>query len=177
MKILELSAMDGVGDDILTEMQTALEENFPLQVWRGTGPGPSGDAWDEKRGQHSAPLVLQRVLDRADARAEKILAVTASDLFIPMLSFVYGQAQLGGRAGIVSVARLHQEFYGLAPNGELLLARARKEAVHETGHLFGLVHCEEIECAMSLSTNVRQIDLKNDFLCEACRTQVWEGYL
>jgi archaemetzincin len=92
-----------------------------------------------------------------------------------MLTFVYGQAQLGGRAAIVSLARLRQEYYRLPANPALLQARARKEAVHETGHLFGLVHCEADACAMRLSTTVRQIDLKSELLCAACAERAWEN--
>jgi archaemetzincin len=89
-----------------------------------------------------------------------LLAVTDRDLFVPVLTFVFGQAQLGGRSAVVSLARLRQEFYGLAAQSRVLLERAAKEALHETGHMFGLVHCADRSCAMSLATNVRQIDLK-----------------
>lgn len=162
---------------VLDEMRAALEDNFPLRVVASLPIHVAGDEWDAARRQHNAPLMLRRVLKAGDLHPHKLLAVTDCDLFIPMLSFVYGQAQLGGRAALVSLARLRQEFYGLPANPALLLARSRKEAIHETGHLFGLVHCSDAECAMSLSTNVRQIDLKNGALCSACRAQVWEGLL
>jgi archaemetzincin len=100
--------------------------------------------------------------------AGKLLAVTERDLFVPVLTFVFGQAQLGGRAAVVSLARLRQEFYGLEPNRECFLERAAKEALHETGHLFGLVHCADRSCAMSLATNVRQIDTKQAAFCAPC---------
>ena len=97
--------------------------------------------------------------------------MTERDLYIPVLTFVFGQAQLGGRVGVVSFARLRQEFYGLAPNREVFLERAHKEALHEAGHLFGLVHCPERKCAMSLATTVRQIDMKDDAFCDACQAR------
>jgi archaemetzincin len=112
------------------------------------------------------------LLRRCPQDAGKLLAVTERDLFIPVLTFVFGQAQLGGRVGVVSFARLRQEFYGLATNREIFLRRAYKEALHETGHLFGLVHCAEPKCAMSLATTVRQIDLKDDAFCAACARAV-----
>ena len=77
-------------------------------------------------------------------------------------------------AAIVSLARLRQEFYGLPPNAELLAARARKEVLHELGHTFGLVHCPEVDCTMSLSTNVRQLDLKGSGYCTDCRALIAE---
>ena len=104
-----------------------------------------------------------------------MLGVTEVDLFIPMLSYIFGQAQLGGRAAIISTARLRQEFYDLPADGAILVERARKEALHELGHTFGLVHCEDRGCAMSLSTNIRQVDLKNPSYCGACRALLREG--
>ena len=100
-----------------------------------------------------------------------MLAVTDRDLFIPVLTFVYGHAQLGGRVAVVSLARLRQEFYGMAPNHELLLERAAKEALHESGHTFGLVHCADRSCAMSLATNIRQIDDRQAAFLHAVRAR------
>jgi predicted Zn-dependent protease len=38
--------------------------------------------------------------------------------------------------------------------------------------MFGLVHCADRNCAMSLSTNVRQIDLKRDQYCAPCAARL-----
>ena len=125
-------------------------------------------AFDRVRNQYGSIPVLEMLARRCPADALKLLAVTGQDLFIPVLTFVFGQAQLGGRVAVVSLARLKQEFYGLPANREIFLERAYKEALHETGHTFGLVHCAERKCAMSLATTVRQIDLKEDAFCAAC---------
>jgi archaemetzincin len=106
-----------------------------------------------------------------------LLGITEHDLFIQVLTFVFGHAQLGGRAAVVSLARLRQEFYGLEPEHEIFRARARKEALHETGHTFGLVHCAERSCAMSLSTRVQQIDQKQAAFCPACLRQLSNGVI
>jgi archaemetzincin len=129
-------------------------------------------AFDAARRQYRSMDVLEMLARYCPADAWKLLAVTERDLFVPVLTFVFGQAQLGGRFAVVSLARLRQEFYGLAPNPEILLERAAKEALHETGHTFGLVHCVDRSCAMSLATNVRQIDGKQAAWCPACAAQV-----
>ena len=85
----------------------------------------------------------------------RLLGITEHDLFIPMLSFVFGQAQLGGKAALVSFARLRQEFYGIDPADAVFTERARKEMLHELGHTFGLTHCPDRGCPMSLSTGNR----------------------
>lgn len=129
-------------------------------------------AFDAGRGQYRSPDVLEMVARQTPADALKLLAVTERDLFVPVLTFVFGQAQLSGRVAVISLARLRQEFYGMAPHAEIFLERAAKEARHETGHMFGLVHCANRSCAMSLATNVRQIDEKQAGWCAACAAQL-----
>lgn len=125
-------------------------------------------AYDPRREQYASVAVLETLSRAVPADAAKLLAITARDLFIPVLTFVFGQAQLNGRVGVVSLARLRQEFYGLPPDPAVFRHRAVKEALHETGHLFGLVHCNDPACAMSLSTGVRQIDRKEAAFCKPC---------
>jgi archaemetzincin len=112
------------------------------------------------------------LLRRCPEDGYKLLAVTGRDLFIPVLTFVFGHAQLGGRAGIVSLARLRQEFYGLPADPDIFRERAGKETLHEGGHLFGLVHCAERRCAMSLATGIRQIDSKENSFCPPCTARL-----
>jgi len=90
------------------------------------------------------------------------------DLFIPVLTFVFGQAQLGGKAAVVSTLRLKQEYYELPPNETVFLERLGKEAVHELGHTFGLVHCLNQGCVLNASTYVEEIDLKEADFCPEC---------
>jgi archaemetzincin len=129
-------------------------------------------AWDAARRQHNSVPILRRLAEFCPPDAFRLLAITQADLFIPMLTFIYGQAQMQGRVAMISLARLRQEFYGLEPNSPLLLSRAMKEALHELGHTFGLVHCPDKSCAMALSTNVRQLDLKKGEYCRACSVVV-----
>ena len=128
-------------------------------------------AFDPVRSQYGSARILTELLERAAPGAERILGVTDRDLFIPMLSYVYGHAQFKGRAAVVSLARLRQEFYGLPPMRALFLARAAKEAVHEIGHTLHLTHCDDYRCAMAPSHAVEWIDLKESSLCDACRAQ------
>lgn len=130
-------------------------------------PAPSY-AYDVSRKQYSSTLVLRDSIARLPAGPEKLLVLTEADIFIPMLSFVYGQAQLDGAAAVVSFARLRQEFYSLPPNRPLFLLRVRKETLHEIGHTFGLTHCHDPLCTMTLSTNVQQLDFKRAAFCGDC---------
>jgi archaemetzincin len=122
-----------------------------------------------ERGQYHATLLLAELLRHRPPDSGHIVGITEVDLFIPVLTFVFGQAQLGGPGAVVSVMRLHADYYGLPANEDLLLDRAVKEVVHELGHGFGLVHCPDYSCVMSSSTYVEEVDLKAERYCPDCR--------
>ena len=63
-----------------------------------------------------------------------MLALTELDLYIPVLTYVFGEAQLAGDSALVSAHRLRQEFYGMPANRRLLDERLLKESLHELGH-------------------------------------------
>ena len=164
-----------VDDAVLNAMTRAVADHLGMETIADPEPIATQPAFDAKRRQYSSSLLLQQIAGRWKPEFERVLGVTEVDLFIPMLSYIFGQAQLGGRSAIVSAARLRQEFYDMPADEPVLLERARKEALHELGHTFGLVHCEDRGCAMSLSTNIRQVDLKNASYCLACRALLAEG--
>lgn len=129
--------------------------------------------FDPSRGQYNSNLFLACLL-KGERAANRLLGVTAVDLFIPVLTFVFGEAQLGGRAAVVSIHRLRNEAYGLPVDDVLLLRRLEKEAVHEIGHTFGLIHCHNAGCVMQSSTYVEEIDLKEVEPCASCRRRLDE---
>lgn len=129
------------------------------------------NVFDPSRGQYHSSGVLKQMLDDLAAHGDpedKLISVVDVDLFIPVLTFVYGEAQLNGRCAVVSTFRLRNELYGLPVDEGLFRARIEKESVHEAGHLFGLVHCRGFECVMRSSTYVEEIDLKSAVLCHQC---------
>jgi archaemetzincin len=52
--------------------------------------------------------------------------------------------------------------------------RLQKEAVHELGHTFGLLHCRDEHCAMARSPSLRHVDAKSPALFRACRARSHE---
>ncbi len=125
-----------------------------------------------ERGQYHATLILAGLLRHLPQPDAKVLGVTPVDLYIPVLTFVFGQSQLDGPGSLISTYRLRSEFYGLPEDEGLLIERTIKEAVHELGHSFGLVHCPDFECVMHSSSNVEEVDLKGTGFCRDCRREV-----
>ena len=129
-------------------------------------------AFAAERQQYHSTLLLAGLLRHLPDPGSKIVGLTSVDLFIPVLTFVFGQAQLDGSGAVISTHRLHTDYYGLPLDEGLLLERSIKEAVHELGHTFGLVHCADYRCVMHAATYVEDVDLKDSVLCPACRTAV-----
>jgi archaemetzincin len=134
-----------------------------------------GRYYSLERGQYNATLILAGLLRHLPAEGGKIVGVTQMDLFIPVLTFVFGQAQLDGAGALVSTYRLYNQFYGLPVDEKALIERTVKEIVHEVGHTFGLVHCDHYACVMHAATYVEDVDLKTDRFCSGCRARLLEG--
>jgi archaemetzincin len=124
-------------------------------------------ALDTGRDQYHSTPILEKLAGKAPPHAFKVLAITFVDLFIPILTHVYGEAQLGGKACIVSTYRL-REGLPLMNGQEVYQRRVVKEAIHELGHTFKLRHCPDHTCIMHYCRSEKDVDRKSDELCRYC---------
>jgi archaemetzincin len=146
---------------------------LPARVAKG-GPLPSS-AYDPQRQQYDAAALLKHLDGQgAEATLQKTLAVTAVDIFVPIFSYVFGEARLGGASALVSIYHLS----GGPGNGasetaaaELYL-RAVKVALHELGHLLAMPHCEDHRCLMHYADTVTAIDNTPLQFCRYCRAEI-----
>lgn len=125
-------------------------------------------AFDQSRRQYNSSALLALLLHQHESAFHKVILVVDVDLYVPVLTFVFGEAQLNGTAAVVSTFRLHNQFYGLPHSQPVFLERLEKEVIHELGHTFGLYHCRQFECVMRSSTYVEEIDLKRSRPCDSC---------
>jgi len=132
-------------------------------------------AFHPERQQFHSTEIIQGMQRHAEDGAWRVLGVTGVDLYIPILTFVFGEAQMGGPCSVVSFHRLMQEFYGLPGDIDLMIQRLIKEAVHEVGHTLDLTHCDDYSCAMAPSHAVEWIDLKESVLCANCQDRALEA--
>src|SRR3990167_7486042 len=102
----------------------------------------------------------------------RILGIVDIDLYVPELNFVFGEADVAHGVCIISLVRLHQEFYGLPKNENLFFERALKEAVHEVGHTYRLGHCGDTRCIMHFSNSLQDTDIKGPDFCRRCKLKL-----
>lgn len=124
--------------------------------------------FDHARHQYNSSQILLQIISRPPVDAVKVLGVVNVDLFIPVLTFVFGEAQLRGMGSVIALHRLNNKFYGLSEDKGLLRERLVKEAIHELGHNFGLIHCNNQNCVMKSSTYVEEVDQKSGEMCSRC---------
>jgi len=124
--------------------------------------------FDAARKQYDANRLLQLVHAEYSSGSLKTIGLFQVDLFIPILTYIFGQAQYNGSTGIASVYRLRNEQYGMQGDEKLLYERFRKVVIHELGHAFGLIHCHVPICVMRPGTYVEDIDQKKHQFCKKC---------
>jgi len=172
MAEIQLVRVGHVKQDVIDFLCAALPDSLGLNC-SVLKPvlNPSG-AYSPSRHQYNSIDILVSISAVQAPPGVKVLGLTAFDLFIPILTFVFGQAQLNNRNAVMSLHRLRQSYYGLPEDEDIFLTRCEKEALHELGHTFGLVHCRDFECVMYLSNAIEQVDLKKGTFCSACRAQL-----
>ena len=172
MNLIQLLPFGSVPAELLAELCDGLGREFRV---RSEILPPEPDprfAFNVTRQQYLSTEILARMVTRGTPKSSRLLGITLADLYIPILTFVFGEAQLQGSCALVSAQRLRQEFYGLPRNSALLHGRLLKECTHELGHTLTLSHCDDYQCVMSPSHGVEWIDLKTSHFCSSCRSLV-----
>jgi archaemetzincin len=176
MTEIQIVPVGGVDRDILDYLAVALSESIDAQCEVSDITLDPAIAFDTTRRQYNSSQILSILLESGGNNGSgKLLGVADVDLFIPVLTFVFGEAQLNNRAAVASVYRLRQGFYGLPENERLFFERCEKESLHELGHAFGLDHCREWECVMHFSNSIEQVDLKAGVFCQRCAANLKKG--
>lgn len=125
--------------------------------------------WRPLLGQCDSMTLLRELVKQRPSQHAKVVAITDVDLCNPVLSFVFGEAQLAGSAAVVSAHRLRNQFYGLPADLGQFAERLGKVVVHELGHLFGLTHCPNGSCVMHAARFVEEVDIRSMLFCSECR--------
>lgn len=160
----EKDLLDKIANDITLEYHLAvhfIENHMDLTEF-----------YDPTRRQYDGNRLLKLMDSMSPQDSLKTIGLFRVDLFIPILTFIFGQAIFKGKTGIASLYRLRNEQYGIKKDDAMLFERFRKVIIHELGHTFGLVHCYVPNCVMRSSTYVENIDQKRHNLCARCRVVI-----
>ncbi|UCG11938.1 MAG: archaemetzincin family Zn-dependent metalloprotease, partial [Deltaproteobacteria bacterium] len=164
-----------VGEAVLNIVAANLQEILHVPVDILPARQTPEFAYSDGRKQYHAALILKKLAESRRPHT-RILALVSVDLFIPVLTYVFGEAQIGGRAAVVSIHRLKQKEEGIRIPLDTFYERAAKVALHEVAHTFELVHCSQPECIMRFSSGPTDLDELPLFFCEYCEAFLEEAY-
>lgn len=167
---ITLKSLGNIADEIMEELKDRVGGVFHCPVELKAGVSDLAQAYNPQRKQYFSSKLLASL--RKSERKERVVGITDVDLYVPRLNFVFGEADTVSGTAIVSLYRLRQEYYGLAPDEALFLERATKEIVHELGHTFGLGHCSNNKCVMHFSNGLADTDVKEAYFCDRCRPKI-----
>lgn len=154
--------------DFLGKIASTVKDRFNYEVDVNSSYTDLSRFYDPARRQYDGNLLLKYI--NSEYSSDNLIAIGLFrvDLFIPILTYIIGQAVYKGNAGVVSLFRLKDELYGMKQNDALLFERFKKEVIHELGHIFGLTHCFSPSCVMRSSTYIEDVDQKNSVFCSKC---------
>ena len=167
-KALDIVPIGRVDDDILQRLSLTINHCFGYTCRINEQWEIPSYAYNPDRKQYYSTVILKELYGWIKSDSIRAIGITDLDLYIPIFTFVFGEAQLGSYCAIISLNRLRQEHYGLPPDDKLFFSRVEKEAIHELAHTFGLTHCYDVNCIMHASYTIGDTDVKSTQFCELC---------
>ena len=127
-------------------------------------------AFARERRQYDAGVILKAFESMRFDRFQKVVGVLDVDIFVPIFTYVFGEARQNGKYALVSSYRLKKnpEEEGKPPSN--FYERVAKVALHELGHLFNIFHCEDKNCLMHFSGDLNDLDQSSLVFCDFCTT-------
>ena len=157
LEIMPIGSVDAtILSIVAANLQAILRLNVKIQV-----PLSAPDyAFLPSRGQYESNKII-RHLSAIESHL-LVLGIVDVDICTPILTFIYGESQLGGKTALISVYRITDD------DDEKTYHRAAKISLHEVGHLLGIAHCPSPDCLMAFSNNLDKLDALPLRFCQSC---------
>ncbi|MHB1456856.1 MAG: hypothetical protein ACYC0V_08090 [Armatimonadota bacterium] len=130
------------------------------------------DAYIDEKGQYDISLILAGLRKSPSAPNTKRIMITDADVTTTGYNFLFGLADLGGTASVMSTHRLMPKLAKSGDRNVVFFDHCVKIAIHELGHTFGFTHCENNTCVMCFSNSSLELDFTDREFCAECMTRI-----
>ena len=156
--------LNGVFKEFIDSVEISLD-SIPLKV----------SEYSQSKRQYNGSLTLRRLYKYCnESKHFRTLGIIDKDIFSGEFKFIFGNAIIPKKqdlnspgASLIQITRLKEGFYNRPENKAQFEVRVLKEAIHELGHTFCLVHCNN-KCVMQFSNSLLEADEKPAKFCLSC---------
>jgi archaemetzincin len=186
---IQLRPLQPLDDSLINSLTATIAHKFSLPCVFDQRPFSEQQlraAYYPDREQYLAAPLLQQLKWETAATTLATLGVLKEDLFTEGKRFIFGEAEVGGKVALISIARLAATSSWIASNQAksnhaqawaTKLSLANRLAVHELGHVFALRHCPQPRCVMQFSPQIADLMRKSSQFCPDCAHTVAENLL
>ena len=114
MSYLDIIPIGEVEETLLSFLKQSLLQTFNIETRIRHCHFDLSVVYDPLRDQYNSTGLLLQLIQDTPPDTLRILGVTELDLFIPIFTFLFGEAQLKGVGALVSARRLDRRGKGLA---------------------------------------------------------------
>lgn len=162
-----IAICDEIPAEIIPNLKKYIEEIYNMKTEIINISVNLQKAYNKKRNQYHATILLNEIQKKSPKDTFRLLALVDKDLYTEGLNFIFGQAC--GKFCIVSINRFKPCLWmNKKQEMEILFSRVLKTSIHEIGHTFGLLHCDNPKCVMFFSNWIGDTDRKSHEFCPTC---------
>ena len=168
--LIAVQPLGGVKTERLEVVKRGLEQSFGVTVILLENRPLPKSAWYAPRGRYRADDLLEHLKEVVPAKHPVVIGITEKDISTTKDEHfdwgIFGLGEVDGRSCVVSTFRLGARGADEAK----LRERLRKVAIHEVGHVTGLLHCETVPCVMQdAEASIETVDRETGAFCEPCK--------
>jgi archaemetzincin len=173
--LITVAPLGRMGADVVRVVSDSVQGILRLPIDLGQAVPLPQTAFMESRNQYNSMTVIKYLAENHSSGHLKVLGITNKDLCTPILTYVFGEAYMGGEAAVMSCFRLYRGQSGDPVSTDHFLHRVVKVALHEIGHTFNVPHCHTERCVMRASNSIKELDEKLNYLCNYCELLLFEA--